>query len=223
MTNDEGENGTVEKALRPLQRRGKPAGGGHLQRATEMAFEVLGRQAGEQMLWLGAVPSDSTWRLPVLSDRFQVDLSARKITASAGREVGPQWRILALHYLGIALRPERLAPEVTFADLPTARSYAQVYHRRTSARLCATAGRDAATLRAAAAGLGGRMVDGGDAAFQFDVFPRLSLGLVWHAGDEEFPSSATLLLPANVESYFGSEDVVVLAECLVARLAGRPF
>ena len=91
------------------------------------------------------------------------------------------------------------------------------------ARLCATAGRDAQRLTAAAESLGGKAAAGGDAAFDFWVFPRILLRLIWHAPDDEFPPSATLLLPANVESYFCSEDIVVLSESLVARLGGRPF
>ena len=91
------------------------------------------------------------------------------------------------------------------------------------ARLCATAGRDAARLRAAAGALGGRVAPGGDAAFDFDVFPRLSLRLIWHTADEEFPPCATLLLPANIQSYYCVEDIVVLSERLVSRLGGGPF
>jgi hypothetical protein len=30
-------------------------------------------------------------------------------------------------------------------------------------------------------------------------------------------------LPRNIEDYFCSEDIVVLSECLVSRLCGRPF
>lgn len=195
----------------------------NLQRATELAFEALGSQTEEQLLWLGAERLADAWRLPVLNDAFDVDLSARSVTTSSGRPVGPHWRILALHYLAIGSRPESRLPEITFADLATARSYAGVYHGRTVARLCATVGRQAKTLHAAAVSLGGHTVPGGDAAFQFDVFPRLSMRLIWHAPDEEFPPSATLLLPANIEAYFCAEDVVVLSERLVSRLCGRPF
>ena len=116
-----------------------------------------------------------------------------------------------------------MPPTIIFADLATARSYAGVYQGRVIARLCATAGRDAAKLSAAAASLGGKPAAGGDAAFDFDIFPRISLRLIWHAPDDEFPASATLLLPANLESYLCSEDIVVLSESLVSRLGGRPF
>ena len=65
--------------------------------------------------------------MPVLGDVFDVDQGEERVTAREGRPVGPHWAILTLHYLGITSRPERLIPEVTFADLPAARSYAEVY------------------------------------------------------------------------------------------------
>jgi hypothetical protein len=188
-----------------------------------LAFEALSHQADGQLRWLGAQPSTGGWRLPVLNESFDVDRGARRVTLPGGHEVGPGWRILSLHYLAIAERPERLTPDITFADLPTARSYADVYHQRALSRLCRTAGRDAAGLRAAAAALGAGAVDAGDAAFDFPVFPRLAMRLIWHAADEEFSPSATLLMPINVESFLCVEDIVVLSECLVSRLAGRPF
>jgi len=119
-----------------------PAPQDNLRRAEELAFNAASNQKSEQMLWLGARPEDTLWRLPVLNDLLTLEVSARCITTSAGREVSPVWRILSLHYLSIVLRPETLDPEVTFADLPTARTYARVYHQRVIARLCATAGRD---------------------------------------------------------------------------------
>ncbi|MGA2059150.1 MAG: DUF3786 domain-containing protein [Thermoguttaceae bacterium] len=195
----------------------------NLRRAAELAFDTVCNQNTEQLLWLGAQPVDAAWRIAVLNDLLTVDLSARRVTTSAGREVGPVWRILLLHYLAIDSRPEALGPEVTFADLPAARTYARVYHQRVIARLCATAGRDEKHLRAAADALGGYIVDGGDTAFDFDLFPRLCVRVIWHAADDEFPPSATLLLPANIETYFCIEDIVVLSEGLVSRLGGRPF
>ncbi len=195
----------------------------NLRRATELAFEALRSQPAEQLRWLGAEAAGDRWRVPVFNDAFDVDTLAGRVTTAAGPEVGAGWRILALHYLAVRVRPEPRAPEVTFGDLPTARSYTDVYHQRAVGRLCATVGREVLRLRVAAAALGGRPVDGGDAAFDFDVFPRVTMRMVWHAGDEEFPPSATLLLPANIDSYFCTEDIVVLSERLVSRLAGRPF
>ena len=193
----------------------------NLRRAEEMAFNSLGNQTSEQMLWLGAHSEGAVWRVAVLNDLLTLDLSARYVTTSAGREVGHVWRILMLHYLAIASRPEKLEPEVTFADLPTARSYARVYHQRVISRLCATVGQDEQRFRTAADALGGRIATGGNIAFDFEVFPRLCVRVIWHKSDEEFTPSATLLLPVNIESLFCIEDIVVLSESLVSRLGGR--
>jgi len=213
----------VSQANDRPQRPPIPPPQNNLARAVEMGFDALDAQSVEQLLWLGAERSAATWRVAVLDEMIEVDPSARRVVTSAGREVGPPWAILVLHYLAVSSRPERCEPETTFADLATARSYAGIYQGRVITRLCYTAGRDAETLCTAAERLQGRRIDTGDAAFDFDVFPRLSLRLIWHAPDDEFPPSATLLLPGNIESYFCSEDIVVLSESLVARLSGRPF
>ena len=201
----------------------KPSPQKNLDRATELAFEALDGQNDEQLIWLGAERSGGGWRVPVLNEPIHVEMAERRVTAQGGREVGPHWRILVLHYLAIRERPERLAPEITFADLQTARSYNQVYEARTVGRLCATVGRTEGPLREAARAIGGHRALGGDLAFDFDVFPRLALRLVWHAGDDEFPPSATILLPGNIEAFFCAEDTVVLSERLISRLCGRPF
>lgn len=202
---------------------GPPPTQENLARATALGFDALARQAGGQFRWLGAEPAGNGWRLPVLEEVLEVDLAARRISTSSGEPVGPPWRILVLHYLAIQAQPEELEPGVTFADLPTARSYAGVYQGRVIARLCHTAGRSEEKLRAGAEKLGGQPAEGGDLSYDFRPFPRLRLRLVWHAPDDEFPASATLLLPPNIEDYFCSEDIVVLSETLVARLSGRGF
>jgi hypothetical protein len=195
----------------------------NLDRATELGFEALARQNAQQLQWLGAEVSGDIWRVPVLDDTLAVDRLARRVTTSGGAEVGPHWRILVLHYLAVSCRPDTGEPEITFADLQTARSYNKVYEGRTVGRLCAMVGHSEDGLREAAAGLGGKAAAGGDLAFDFDVFPRVRLRLVWYAPDEEFPPSATILLPGTIESFYCAEDIVVLSERLVSRLCSRPF
>ena len=91
----------------------------------------------------------------MLNETFCVDLQERRVTTSDGLGVGLPWSILALHYLAVTSYPELREPEITFADLAAARSYAGVYHQRVIGRFSATVGRDVAKLRAAAEALGG--------------------------------------------------------------------
>ena len=191
--------------------------------ATKLALESLADQTDEQLLWLGATQTGNAWQIAVLNQTLKVNISAGSVTTADGKDIGPHWRILVLHYLGTRSQPEQQEPETTFAHLPAAQAYSQVYRGRVLGRLCATAGRDAQTLTDAANSLAGRPVAAqtGDLAFDFELFPRLTMRLIWHAPDEEFGPAATLLLPANIEDYFCIEDIVVLSERLVSRLEGR--
>ncbi len=195
----------------------------NLRVATEKAFRELRGQSDEQLDWLGAKRSGRVLQLSVLDDVLEIDVEGEVVRIGGGVEVGAPWGILVLHYLGIRSCPERLTPEITFADLSSARTYSTVYDHRVIGRLCATAGRDAESLSSAADKLGATTAEGGDLSFDFALFPRLQVRLIWYAGDEEFSPSATLLIPRNIESFFCVEDIVVLSERLVARLGGRGF
>jgi len=197
----------------------------NLQTASDLAFDALAGQSNEQLQWLGAEQDQGQWRLGVLDGVFCVNIPERTVRLDDGPEVRPWWRVLALHYLGVTLQVDAAEsePKVTFGDLPAARAYAGIYRQRVNQRLTATAGRDRPTLLDAAQAVGATMVDAGDVAFDVQVFPRLKVRLIWHAADEEFGPSATLLLPANIEALLCIEDIVVMSERLVARLSGGAF
>lgn len=194
----------------------------NMQQAADRAIQQLARQEADQLRWLGAREDGQRWRLTVLEAELAVDLQAGRVFHDR-REVNMMWRILVLHYLCIQDRPDTLEPRIVFAELPECRAYDSVYRGRVIARLCATAGRDEPTLRRGMELVRGRVVEGGDLAFDLRAFPRLDLRLVWYCGDDEFPPSASLLLPPNIREFFVGEDVVVLSERVVARLAGKPF
>lgn len=195
----------------------------NLQTAVELALRELRSRTPQQLQSLGAALAEGKWRLGVLNSDLCVDVSNGRVTVPDGPEVSDHWRILVLHYLSVAPVPPRLSPEIAFADLASGRSYANVYNKRVTDRLCATAGRDARTLKASADDLGARGVEGGDLAFDLAPFPLVTVRVVWYAADDEFPPSATLLLPGNIESFFCIEDIVVLSERVVSRLDGRKF
>jgi len=150
--------------------------------------------------------------------------------------VSSWWQVLVLHYLSVTTQPAVQPPAIAFADLPGGRTYGRVYQQRVVSRLCGTVGRSRDALLGAAGRLCGRVLrdtaggisagavpPAGDVVIDFDVFERLAVRLVWYAPDEEFPPSAVLLLPANIERFFCIEDIVVLSERLIARLGGGRF
>ncbi len=206
------------------KRPGVPPPQHNLQDAVTNAFLELSPQSTDQLEWLGATVQADRWSVPVLADVLTVDLGQKSIRAADGKDVKPSWRVLTLHYLGVVVRPEELTPAVTFADIRGAQTYAPIYQQRVINRLCATVGRNAQDLRQACLALGGRETTGpGDIAFDFHIYPRVCLRLLWYTGDDEFAPSASLLLPSNIDSYFCLEDIVALSEELISRLSGKPF
>jgi hypothetical protein len=191
--------------------------------AVYKALVAVQGQTPEQIHWLGGVVSPGGWELPVLGDSLWIGGSSGEVTTMRAEPVRPAWQILALHYLSVSDRPAREPPQVAFADLPAGRGYAEVCHKRTVGRLCATVGKTRESIRAAAVAIGGRKTAGEPLSFVFDVFPRLAIGLVWHAPDAEFPAEATWLLPPNIEMFLPTEDIAMLCECCVSRLEGKPF
>ncbi len=195
----------------------------NLQTATDNAMDSLRSQSDEQLDWLGARTDDGRLRMKVLDAELSVNIETGQVTTDTGADICPSWRILVLHYLCITDKPKQLDPKVTFADLSGARSYAGIYNNRVIGRLCATAGRDEQALRAGADPLGAQYFQAGDLAFDLKPFPLVTARIIWHAPDEEFGSSATMLFPENIESFLCSEDIVVLSEQIVSRLSGSPF
>jgi len=212
----------TDSAREPSPRRVPPRQH-NFEQAADLALSAVRAQPHDQLTWLGARREDDLWRLEVLDDLLGIDLRKGGMFTSDRRPVGVFWKVVVLHYLAVADRPAEKPPELTFANLPGGRAYAPVYEGRVIRRLCGTFGSDADALRQAGRALGGSEVDAGDVAFEFMVFPRLRLRVVWYAGDEELPPSATILLPENIERWLCVEDIVVLSERLVSRLTGRGF
>ncbi|MHC4562045.1 MAG: DUF3786 domain-containing protein [Planctomycetota bacterium] len=202
----------------PTDRIGVPPPQHNLQTARDMAVSALADQTDEQLQWLGAERTDAGWRLQILNDSVTVDLATGDTRCEDGTEAPPALQVIVLHYLNVRVRPEKRPPEITFATLPSARTYAKVHEGRVNGRLCRKIGPDRQSVLRAAAGIGAREVDGGDAAFEAEMFPHISVRVIWYAADEELPPSATILMPANIESYLCVEDIVVMSEVLVGRL-----
>ena len=204
-------------------RIGLPPAQNPIRVARQKAVEDLREQSETQLEWLGAKRAQSRWRLPVVDGAVLIDLTSGEVSDDDGVAVRPAWQLLVLHYLSIRARPNVQPLTATFASFPATRAYASVYEARVNRRLCATAGRDSQTLLAAAVAIGAQAVTGGDVAFEIHLFPRVPVRLIWYAGDEELTPACTLLLPANIDSFFCTEDIVVLSESFVSRLSGKPF
>jgi len=127
-------------------------------------------------------------------------------------------KILLLHYLVSEGARETRGELVSFKKLPGASFYEPTYRKRGPGRIARRFGRDPERFDRACRSLGWSPEQLGDAAFAFQVFPRLRGVVVLHRGDEEFPPEANLLFEDRIVNYLPLEDVAVLAGLIATRL-----
>ncbi|MDO4322362.1 MAG: DUF3786 domain-containing protein [Lachnospiraceae bacterium] len=77
----------------------------------------------------------------------------------------------------------------------------------------------AAELAEACGKAGGKRLEKGDAAFQFEVFPCLSLQLVFWDADEDFPAQVQVFADQRVTDFVHFETVGCLISDLMERLS----
>jgi len=108
---------------------------------------------------------------------------------------------------------------VGFQELPDGMFYRQAFQGYSGDQLVRDLAGDTDAFRAAAARLGGASLSMGDAAFAFEVLPRVLLALVWWAGDDEFPANATVLFDAAASHYLPTDGLAILGRLLCRKLA----
>ena len=154
--------------------------------------------------------------------------------SAGGAPVHVAVSILLLHYL---LRADGAPPAgewLAFRELPDGLFYAASFAARVEAPLARAFGAPGAggsddgleRFRAAAVVAGGAPLELADAAFAFQVLPRLAVAVLVWAGDEEsegLPAQASIVFPAAAGHYLPTEDLAGLGGLLARRLlSGAP-
>ena len=141
---------------------------------------------------------------------------------STGAQAALNRQALLLMYLHTADGTPPAHKWVTYRELPGGMFYANAFHGYAEMRLAQEFDGDVERFRAAARRLDGDRLTFGDASFEFIALPRILVGAVYWMGDEDFPSSASILFDAAASHYLPTDVVGALGSQLVSRLLGRP-
>jgi len=128
-------------------------------------------------------------------------------------------KILILHYVlnakGIPLNGQ----EITFKELPEGSVYIRTFTQRTIKPLITHFSENPAKLLEAARSFGGKKANYGDEAATILAFSRVPISFVVWKGDSEFPADGNILYDSTVTDYLPTEDIIVLTETIVWKLA----
>lgn len=130
-------------------------------------------------------------------------------------------KVLILHYL-IHAQPKPLSGRnISFQEVPNGGSiYYSTFKKRAIDPLVKTFSQDLKSFEAAAAALGGSAESFGDASTTLYAFPYVPVTYVLWQGDEEVPSSGTILFDSSVSCFLPVEDIVLAASFGAYRLIG---
>lgn len=125
---------------------------------------------------------------------------------------------LLLYYLTTADGAPLSQKWISFSDLPDGRFYNQAFQGYTGRELALIFRDDRSAFEEAAQALGGVRYLLGDAAFAFQILPRVPILAVYWQGDEDFPTSCQLLFNAAAHHYLPTDAYAILGSTLTRRL-----
>ena len=163
---------------------------------------------------------EGEWIVPFWGKEYIVTYPGIAVReAGVAEETSITAQILILHYLVTADGHPSADRWVAFRELPSGMVYDAAFQGRAGQRIAATYGKDKEAFIAACTALGGERLVYGDVSFMFRLFPRVSLAVILHLADEEFPANANVLFDAAAAHYLSIEDLAVLGGLLASRLA----
>jgi hypothetical protein len=107
---------------------------------------------------------------------------------------------------------------IAFTELPDGQFYTQAFQGYTGGELVRVFGNDSGAFVGAAEFLGGRRELFGNAAYSFQVLPRVSIMVVCWLGDEDFPASYRVLFDSTINHHLPTDACAIIGSTITRRL-----
>jgi hypothetical protein len=153
--------------------------------------------------------------IDVLFETFEIDQNNFSILDSTGEPLYIMLQSIILTYLTISDGSPSLNKLISFRELPNGSNYCHAFQGYAPDRLARYLKQDIESLSKTCFKIGGSTVDIGDLAFEFNVFPRIKITLVYFLGEGSFPASASLLFDSNVSHYMVTAGIASIGYHLI--------
>ncbi len=132
----------------------------------------------------------------------------------AEKEVPIQEQVLILHYM-LGKKISISDQWVAYREIPGASFYFSAFAKRAIDPLKNVFGNNTSAFKKAAEILNGKVIEAGDAGFEYKLFPNVPIQLILYEADDEFPSEANILFDKTIKDVLTPEDIAWLAGMLV--------
>ncbi|MBK5092202.1 MAG: DUF3786 domain-containing protein [Actinobacteria bacterium] len=168
-------------------------------------------------IWEATGEKEGHLVVPVIHGNVLVDFPGISIRASDDLGTFPI-TLLTLIYLSNSDGTPPSCSWTAYRDFPGGLFYEPVVKRSVEDPLVDAFGSDLDAFRAAARRLKGTAQDFGDAAYSFNLFPRVPICfIVWSSGPE-FPARASVLFDSNCGHHLSTFDLRMGAQEISSRL-----
>jgi hypothetical protein len=144
------------------------------------------------------------------------ELTARSV--STGQDVGAAIQALVLYYFIYADGTPLTGRYIAYSELPDGRFYSQAFQGYTGHELARRFADDLEALRKVAGKLGGIPQSLGDCSYSFQLFPNVTLMIVYWLGDEDFPSNCQILFDEATASQLPTDACAIAGSMLTRNL-----
>lgn len=166
------------------------------------------------------IDSQKTIIIKYLNQSYQITLPDMEVTLEGnGEEVSLKDKILILHYLIQAKGTPLSNKMIAYKELPEGSNYFPTFYQRAIRPLVQHFGNEPQRLLDAGKTFGAHEADHGDVSITVNTFSRAPVTLLLWRGDDEFPPEGNILFDSTISDYLSPEDINVLCETLVERLA----
>jgi hypothetical protein len=166
-------------------------------------------------------PETQSYRLRTLSRNYDISPANRSMKlAEPIPNQSPDFylQLAAVNYL-IGAKDTPLIGEWTAeTQFPTGPLFFRGPHKMPTHKLERAFGRNQDGFTSQAISLGGKIVDGGDCAFDFFFFPRLPVRLILWLADEEFPARMIYLFDRSADQHLKLDGLWAVGKALANQL-----
>jgi hypothetical protein len=185
----------------------------------DAAVAELGRLDPDELACRGGLGRNGeSLQLEFLGKAYILSLPDFVARTADGDVCPDSLRILFLDYL---LQGDGSPPTGTwigYQELPDGAFYRHAFQGYSGDQLVRDLDGSVEAFRRAAEAVDGEPFEMGDAGFRFRVLPNVPLAIVWWAGDDEFPASATVLFDEVAGRYLPADGLAILGRMLCRRL-----
>ena len=172
------------------------------------------RKSGAQYL-----SSQKAVAIAYLNQNYRISLPGGEVSFAAGDEAVPaRDKILILHYFLQARGTPPAGRLITYQELPDGINYFPVFAKRAIKPVVSNFGGRPEQLLEAAAALGGKKANYGDAAVTISAFSHVPVTFALWRGDDEFPPQGSIMFDGNIADYLTNDDIHALCETITWKL-----